>query len=123
MSTTTKSAPITAISKYRALFLILAAEQGWKYTQVLTQVDQFTKGDHVITVKWGATQMVEFLHTQGKAIAPNGQVAGGAASKLQKLQTQMGKPMADGKKWAKLSPTKVKELETLATKTFKIKEA
>lgn len=120
VSVAAKSAPITTISKFRALFLVLAAQKGWKHSQVLTNVDSYTKGNEVITVKWGATSMVEFTHTKGKSL--DAHVTGGVGSKLQKLQTRMGSPIADNQKWAKLPTAKVKELEALATTTFKVVE-
>lgn len=116
----TSTIKITAITKYRALFLVLAAEQGWSYTQVSTNGDVFTKGTEAIHMVWGATQLQGFTHTKGKSLVA--EAKGEVQGKLQRAQSQMGKPMETTKKWPKLSPSKVTELEALATKTFKVLE-
>lgn len=115
------SAAITQISKYRALMLVLATmELGWKYQQVGTQVDQYTKGQEVITLSWGNTQLKEYIHSKGKALVAH--VQGTQGAKLQRAQTSLGKPMELTAKWPKLTPKKVEELEALASATFKVVE-
>lgn len=121
MSTTAAAqAPITTttITKYRALFLILAKELGWTHSQVSTMVDQYKKGTEVVTLSWGNTQLKGLAHTKGKTLV--NLVEGAQGAKLQRAQTAMGKPMELTAKWPKLSPAKVAELEALAVATFKV---
>ena len=112
------AAPLTTMTKYRALFLVLAGEQGFKHTQASTWVDVYSKGNEVITMSWGAGQLKGFTHTspKGKVI-----VEGQQAAKLQKAQTAMGKPMANSAKW-NLAKAKLAELEALGLATFKVIE-
>jgi hypothetical protein len=116
------SAPITSISKYRALMLVGAVELGWTHTQVATNVDQFTKGKgataEVITLVWGGTQLKAYSHTKGKTLVTT--VEGTVGAKLQRAQTSLGKPMELTAKWPKLSAAKVAELEALAKASFKV---
>lgn len=109
-----------SITKYRALFLILAQEKGWKFAQLQTQVDQYTKGQETITVKWAPTAMTEYLHTKGKNVVNH--VTPGHQAKLQKLQAAMGGEDLGTKKWPKLSAAKVAELESIAARSFQVIE-
>lgn len=118
LSTIATPATITCISKYRALFLVLASEMEWKFSQASTYVDTYTKGTEVITMVWGTSKLKAYSHTKGKNLVK--QVEGQVASKLQKAQTSMGKPMDDNQRWGKLTPTEVTDLEALATSTFKV---
>lgn len=113
-----KLAPINTMTKYRALFLVLAGELGFKHTQASTWVDVYSKGNEVITMSWGAGQLKGFTHTspKGKVI-----VEGQQAAKLQKAQSAMGKPMANSAKW-NLPKGKLAELEALGAKSFYILE-
>jgi hypothetical protein len=120
MSNTTHAAPITAISKYRALVLVKAVELGWKHSQVSTNVDAYTKGTERIVLTWGRTQLISMGHMKGKAIVA--EARGEAAGKLQRTQTQLGDPMPISKKWRALKAAEVEALEALATKTFAVKE-
>lgn len=114
----TSTITITSITKYRALFLVLAGEQGWSFTQVATNVDQYKKGSEVVTLNWGATQLKGLSHTKGKTMVSL--VEGAKGAKLQRAQSAMGKPMELTAKWGKLSPAKVAELEALALATFQV---
>lgn len=120
MTATTKTAPITAISKYRALVLVKAIELGWNHVQLSTGTDEFTKGDEQITVAWGSTQMVGFGHFKANALVT--QAKGEVKGKLQRLQTSLGEEMAITKKWRALKDDEVVALEKLATATFKVRE-
>lgn len=117
-NTTTTVAPVTSITKYRALYLVLAAELGWNHTQLATNVDQYSKGTEKVTLHWGATQLKGYSHSKGKAMVALAE--GTEAGKLQRAQSAMGKPIEVSKKWAKINPTQAVALEELATRTFKV---
>lgn len=112
--------PVTAITKYRALMMLAALELGWKFAQEGTNSDVYTKGTDAIHVVWGSTQMVGFTHTRGTKVVTTAR--GEVSSKLQRCQSALGKPMDVTKKWPKLSPAKVTELEALAVKSFRVIE-
>lgn len=116
-----KAAPITVISKYRALMLVGALELGWTHTQVATLVDIYTKGkgatQEIMVLSWGPSALKEYTHTKGKTMVTH--VQGTQGSKLQRAQTSLGKAMDLGAKWS-LSKAKLAELEELARVTFKV---
>jgi hypothetical protein len=117
-STAAVAAPVTSITKYRALYLVLAAELGWNHTQLATNVDQYSKGTEKVTLHWGSTQLKGYSHSKGKAMVALAE--GTEAGKLQRAQSAMGKPMEITKKWAKINPTQAAALEDLATRTFTV---
>jgi hypothetical protein len=117
MATTTAkktSAPITAISKYRALMLVCAVEQGWTHSQPATSVDQYKKGGDTLTLAWGGRSLVGYTwNAEG--------ITHGQGSMLQRAQAKLGKPMGLDKKWPKLTPAQTTKLEGLARGSFLVK--
>lgn len=120
-ATTVSLIKATPILKYRALMLVLAGEQGWTHTQAATDVDVYIKGKgaatEVITLAWGPAALKGYTHTKGKTMVT--QCEGAVASKLQRAQTSLGKPMDLKAKWS-LSKAKLAELEELGLKAFKV---
>ena len=119
MATTLKAAPITTISKFRALVLVMAVLNGWTHVQAHTMVDQYTKGDDTIALSWGAGSL--------KGFSRNGTLVEGGSLMLQRMQHQAFKVAQKGKslndlnwKWSKLTAKQVKGLEDLARASFKI---
>ena len=81
---TTAKAPVTTISKYRALVWFLATQElGYAHVQLDTAVDQYTKGDKVVTLQWGSGKLLAF-HTDGELVE-------GKGSMLQRAQNALGK--------------------------------
>lgn len=112
--------PTTSSSWIRALFLLIP---GWTHTQAGTMVDQYTKGDEVITMVWGSSQLLAVGATKGGKVTL--QVEGQVAQKLQKAQIQ-GFKHKDGltsltSTWKVTKAQKV-ELAKLAASTFKVME-
>lgn len=112
--------PTTQGSWIRALFLLIP---GWTHHQVSTMVDQYTKGDEVITMVWGTSQLLQVGATKGGKVTM--QVEGQQAQKLQKAQLQ-GFKHKDGltsltSTWKVTKAQKV-ELTKLAAGTFKVME-
>jgi len=116
------AAPITVISKYRALIHHLATvELGFTHTQPATMVDQYTKGKDLVTLYWGGSKLISFQATKDGTPGP---IEQGKASMLQRAQTALGKAIAlegPGSKW-NLSTKAKGEFEALALATFKVVE-
>lgn len=86
--------------------LLAAVELGYKHSQTSTNVDVFTKaGKAPLVLTWSAATNGHLL-----AIAQGKELIQGKGSMLQKAQTKLGKPLADGKKWPAISPSKKAEL-------------
>ena len=112
---TTAKAPVTTISKYRALVWFLATQElGYAHVQLDTAVDQYTKGDKVVTLQWGSGKLLAF-HTDGELVE-------GKGSMLQRAQNALGKTIplsGPGSKW-NLSAKAKADMDALAAKTFKV---
>lgn len=118
VKSTTTQAPTTQASKaapsnwMRALMLLAAVELGYKHSQTSTTTDVYTKvGKTPVVLHWGSASNGHLLAiTQGKEHIE------GKGSMLQKAQTKLGKPLADGKKWPAISPSKKADLVAWASK-------
>lgn len=86
--------------------LLAAVELGYKHSQTSTTVDVFTKaGKAPLVLTWSSATNGHLL-----AIAQGKELIQGKGSMLQKAQTKLGKPLADGKKWPAISPSKKADL-------------
>lgn len=112
--------PTSQGSWIRALFLLIP---GWTHHQVSTMVDQYTKGDEVITMVWGSSQLLQVGATKGGKVTLS--VEGQQAQKLQKAQLQGFKHkvgLASVTSTWKVTKAQKAELAKLAEATFKIME-
>src|SRR5690242_17669868 len=116
--------PLTSISKYRALVLVLATSLGFTHKQESSQVDIYSKGSTSILLQWGHGQLLGGARVeQGKVVA---EVKAEQNLKLQRMQHQLFKAPEKGKalsdlqwKWSKLTSKQVTDLEALAKAQFK----
>src|SRR6187401_3567936 len=93
----TQFAPITVISKFRMYIIEQAEALGWEWTQTATQIDRFDKGTEEITATYNNRVLKGFRHMSGESL--KAEVVYSHSSKLQLLQTALGRPMPLAEKW------------------------
>ena len=128
-SATTVSAPAPSFASapwMRAVILNQALAAGWKFTQLSTNTDQYTKGTKVLIVSWGSV-VTKASHQESSKVSPK-VLEGGHANKLQIITNWLGfKTMGVTSKWtpahlvdAKGNKVSKDELAKQALSTFKV---
>ena len=128
-SATTVSVPATSFVSapwMRAVVLNQAIAAGWKFTQLTTTTDQYTKGAKVLTISWGAV-VTKASYQESSKVSPK-VLEGGHANKLQIITNWLGfKTMGVTSKWtpahlvdAKGNKVSKDELAKQALSTFKV---
>lgn len=129
---TTTSATTVSLVKapwMRAAVMNQALAAGWKFTQVSTSTDQYTKGTQVLTISWSSV-VTRASHQASSKVSPK-TLEAGHASKLQIITNWLGfKEMAVTAKWtpshlvdAKGQKVSKDALTAQAQSTFKVMEA
>ena len=118
MTSTTKAqqASKPAALKYRVAVRHIAQDQGWTFTQVATNVDQFTKGEVTIQVHHSPTHLI----TRAELADPKGQndMAGsqGKMFTVQAWLTGVADPInpktGKGKRFIRLTDDQVASFES-----------
>lgn len=128
-SATTVSVPATSFASapwMRAVVLNQAIAAGWKFTQLSTSTDQYTKGAKVLTISWTSV-VTKASHQESAKVSPK-VLEGGHANKLQIITNWIGfKAMGVTSKWtpahlvdAKGNKISKEELVKQAQSTFKV---
>ena len=131
MTTSATSVPAAATSFasapwMRAVVLNQAIAAGWKFTQLTTTTDQYTKGTKLLVVSWGSV-VTKALHQENPKVSPK-VLGGGHANKLQIITNWIGfKAMGVTSKWtpahlvdSKGNKVSKDELTKQALSTFKV---
>lgn len=132
ISATTVSAttvPATSFASapwMRAVVLNQAIAAGWKFTQLSTTTDQYTKGTKVLVISWGAV-VTKASYQESSKVSPK-VLDMGHANKLQIITNWLGfKAMGVTSKWtpahlvdAKGNKVSKDELAKQALSTFKV---
>ena len=124
----TSATPVSLVNApwMRAAVMNQAIAAGWKFTQVSTSTDQYTKGTQVLTISWSSV-VTRASHQASSKVSPK-TLEAGHASKLQIITNWLGfKEMAVTAKWspshlvdAKGNKISKEKLAEQAATTFKV---
>ena len=96
----TSATPVSLVNApwMRAAVMNQALAAGWKFTQISTSTDQYTKGTQVLTISWSSV-VTRASHQASSKVSPK-TLEAGHASKLQIITNWLGfKEMAVTAKW------------------------
>ena len=124
----TSATPVSLVKApwMRAAVMNQAIAAGWKFTQVSTSTDQYTKGTQVLVISWSSV-VTKASHQPSSKVSPK-TLEAGHASKLQIITNWLGfKEMAVTAKWtpshlvdAKGQKISKEKLAEQASNTFKV---
>lgn len=107
MSNTATTTPAT---KYRVAIRDIAVANGWTFDQLSTSLDQFTKGDDVIVVAHGPSNLIS---TAERRIGDKGHDVVSRSGKMFQVQAWLtGQPDPDHTRYIRLSAEQVRKYES-----------
>lgn len=111
--TVTSKAPTG--TKYRVAIRVIAADNGWKFEQLSTSVDRFTKGKTVVDVAHSPTNLI----STAEKVEGNSHTRAGSQGKMFTVQawlTGVADPIdpktGKGKRFIRLTPEQVLKFES-----------
>lgn len=112
MSTTTK---VSTNTKYRVAIRVIGIDNGWKFDQISTSTDRFTKGKTVVDVVHSPTNLI----STAEKVEGNSHTQAGSQGKMFTVQawlTGVADPIdsktGKGKRFIRLTPEQVLKFES-----------
>ena len=100
----------TPATKYRVAIRDIAVANGWTFNQLSTSIDQFTKGDDVVAVQHGPSNLIS---TAERRIGDKGHDVVSRAGKMFQVQAWLtGQPDPDHTRYIRLTPEQVRRYES-----------